>query len=173
MPFVKRDSSGRICGVFENQVEIGLDFLPPDDPEVVAFREVDPGSDIADDDVDYDEDDVYEEEEVIASDMPLRPEMPLEPSSTGDYDSDDDDHYDDLDDSAPIASDPISVRKRDLGDSDFALIRAIEDLISLLDKKGVISEGELPQPVQDLLERRRSIRRMVQEIHKTGLTEGL
>lgn len=69
-------------------------------------------------------------------------------------------------------TDPLAARKRDLSESDFQLIRAIEDLINLLSTKGVISETELPEPLQNLLERRRALRHLVQELHAKGLTDG-
>jgi len=179
MPFVKRDSNGRICGLYDDQIEIGLDFLLPDDPEVVAFQEIQPEEDMLPEESLEDEDDSETEDEddiTYSGDFQTPPLMPLAPSQPPSSleEPDDDAQYDDLEESGDSGSqDPISVRKRDLGESDFALIRAIEDLITLLDKKGVISENELPPPVQNLLERRRSIRKMVQEIHNSGLTDGL
>lgn len=58
--------------------------------------------------------------------------------------------------------------QRSLGDTDLRLIRALEDLIELLDRKGVIAESEMPEPVQELLAKRRNMRLILRELRNTG-----
>lgn len=71
-------------------------------------------------------------------------------------------------DPPPAPGDAMGVPARSLGDSDLRLIRALEDLIELLDRKGVISESEMPEPVQQLLAKRRNMREILRELRSTG-----
>lgn len=64
--------------------------------------------------------------------------------------------------------DVIEEPHRSLGDTDLRLIRALEDVIELLDRKGVISESDLPEPVQELLSKRRNMRVILRELRSTG-----
>lgn len=67
--------------------------------------------------------------------------------------------------------DPIDGAAKGLGESDLRLIRALEDLIELLERKGFVSESELPEPVQALLLKRRNMRQMVRELRAAGMLD--
>ncbi|MEM6492104.1 MAG: hypothetical protein AAF684_09445, partial [Pseudomonadota bacterium] len=92
--------------------------------------------------------DEQDDDVVLDADGP--PTMPLEADAPAD------------------AGDAMGVPARSLGDSDLRFIRALEDVIELLDRKGVIAESELPPPVQELLAKRRNMREILRELRSTG-----
>lgn len=51
--------------------------------------------------------------------------------------------------------------QKQLRSSDGDMIRIVEDLLELLDSKGILSEAELPQSVKDKLSNRRSLRSQI------------
>jgi len=61
-------------------------------------------------------------------------------------------------------SDPFFVRRKQLSETDFQLIRSIEDVIQLLIDKEVIDPGDLPEPVQQLLDRRQMLRGVMKDL---------
>jgi len=61
-------------------------------------------------------------------------------------------------------ADPFSARKRELTETDFALIRAIEDVVNLLLEKRIFAEADLPEALLELLERRNKLRSLIREI---------
>jgi hypothetical protein len=69
-----------------------------------------------------------------------------------------------------LPDDPLAQRKQELTETDFALIRAIEDLVQALLDKNVLGEADLPPQMLYLIEKRKSLRRLVQELQKAGLT---
>lgn len=72
--------------------------------------------------------------------------------------------------SEAFATDPLTQRKHELTETDFALIRAIEDMIEVLLRKGLVRDAELPPQLMNLIERRRSLRRLLQDLMSSGMT---
>lgn len=70
-----------------------------------------------------------------------------------------------------VEPDPVDGAATGLGETDLRLIRALEDLIELLERKGFVSETELPQPVQDLLLKRRNMRQMLRDLRAQGMLD--
>lgn len=98
-----------------------------------------------------------EQDDDVVVDVDGPPQMPQMPHASGGADHPRRRH-----------DDVIEEPHRSLGDTDLRLVRALEDVIELLDRKGVISESELPEPVQQLLAKRRNMRVMLRELRSSG-----
>ena len=61
-------------------------------------------------------------------------------------------------------ADPFSPQKKELTDTDFHLIRAIEDVVNLLLEKRIFSESDLPEALLQLLEKRKKLRTLLREV---------
>lgn len=137
MPFVKRNEHDQIIAVFRDDDGSGLEEIPADDPEVMAFLE------------EQDDDDIVIEGEGPPA-LPMAGHKAPRPRK---------------------ADDPIEGAAKGLGETDLRLIRALEDLIELLERKGFVSETELPEPVQDLLLKRRNMRQMMRDLRAAGMLD--
>ena len=61
-------------------------------------------------------------------------------------------------------TDPFASSKKELTDTDFHLIRAIEDVVNLLLEKRIFAESDLPEPLVELLEKRNKLRSLIREL---------